>query len=62
MPGLIFMEVNPKPNVAKKIKELAAKEGISYNAFLVPFLNDIAAGRLTRVPHYPAPGQEQKAA
>jgi hypothetical protein len=58
---LFFMEVNPKPQVAKKIKELAAKEGISYNAFLVPFLNDIAAGRLTRVPHYPAQ-QGQKAA
>jgi hypothetical protein len=31
------------------------------NAYLTPFLNDIAAGRLVRVPHYP-PAQPQKAA
>ena len=28
----------------------------------LPFLNDIAAGRLVRVPHYPPQGQGQKAA
>lgn len=47
------MELNPNPDVAKKLKKLAKAEGISCNAFLVPFLNDIAAGRLVRVPHYP---------
>ena len=54
------MEVNPMPHVAKKIKELAQKEGISANAYLVPFLNDIAAGRLIRVPHYPPPQQQKQ--
>lgn len=47
------MDIRPMPHVAKKLKELAQKEGISCNAFIVPFLNDIAAGRLVRVPHYP---------
>ena len=52
------MDIRPMPHVAKKIKELAQKEGISYNAFLVPFLNDIAAGRLVRVPTYTSPQQQ----
>jgi hypothetical protein len=56
------MELNPNPEVRKRLKELAAKEGISVNAMLVPFLNDIAAGRLVRSPHYVAPVQGQKAA
>jgi predicted HicB family RNase H-like nuclease len=54
------MVVNPKPNVVKTLKKLAAAEGISLNAYVTPFLNDIAAGRLVRVPHYPVP--ERKAA
>lgn len=53
------MVVNPKPQVVKKLKQLAAAEGISLNAMLTPFLNDIAAGRLVRVPHYP-PVVQQK--
>jgi hypothetical protein len=55
------MELNPNPEVRKKLKELAQKEGISVNAMLVPFLNDIAAGRLVRSPHYVAPGQQKAA-
>jgi len=55
------MELNPNPEVRKKLKEMAQKEGLSVNAMLVPFLNDIAAGRLVRSPHYVAP-QQQKAA
>ena len=51
------MKLNPNPEVAKKLKA----EGISYNAFLVPFLNDIAAGRLVRVPHHPAASQQKTA-
>jgi hypothetical protein len=54
---IAFMDIRPMPHVAKKLKELAQKEGISYNAFIVPFLNDIAAGRLVRVPYYPPPAQ-----
>jgi hypothetical protein len=57
---LFFMVVNPKPQVVKKLKQLAAAEGISLNAMLTPFLNDIAAERLVRVPHYP-PAVQQKA-
>lgn len=53
------MELAPKPLVVKKIKELAAKEGVSMNAFLIPFINDIAEGRLVRVPHYPPPKSER---
>jgi hypothetical protein len=56
------MELNPNPEVRKKLKDLAKKEGISVNAMLVPFLNDIAAGRLVRSPHYVAPGHERKVA
>jgi hypothetical protein len=56
------MEINPNPEVHKKLKEMAAKEGVSVNQMLVPFLNDIAAGRLVRSPHYVAPVQGQKAA
>ena len=52
------MELNPNPEVRKKLKEMAQKEGLSVNAMLVPFLNDIAAGRLVRVPHYPPQGQK----
>jgi hypothetical protein len=53
------MDIRPMPHVAKKLKMMAQKEGISYNAFLVPFLNDIAAGRLTRVCHYPPPTRHE---
>jgi hypothetical protein len=42
------MQISPKPLVVKKLKEMAAREGISLNALLTPFLNDIAAGKLTR--------------
>lgn len=56
------MHISPKPQVVKKLKKLAADEGISLNAMLTPFLNDIAAGRLVRVPHYPPVTAQQKAA
>ena len=49
------MEINPMPHVAKRLKEQAQKEGLTLNAYLVPFLNDIAAERLIRVPHFPPP-------
>ncbi len=49
------MEINPKPLVVKKLKEMAAKEGISLNALLVPYLNDIASGKLTRGYQYQEP-------
>jgi predicted HicB family RNase H-like nuclease len=52
------MVVNPKPNVVKTLKKMAAAEGISLNALVTPFLNDIAAGRLVRVPHYPVPDKQ----
>lgn len=55
------MDIRPKPHVVKKLKDMAQKEGISYNAMLVPFLNDIAAGRLVRSPHYVAPMQQKAA-
>lgn len=55
------MELTPNPEVHKKLKQLAQQEGISLNALLVPFLNDIAAGRLVRVPHYPPQPAGQKA-
>lgn len=51
------MELNPRPQVAQKLKQQAAEQGLTLNAYLTPFLNDIAAGRLVRVPHYP-PGRE----
>lgn len=56
------MEVNPLPAVAKKLKQQAQAEGLTLNAYLTPFLNDIAAGRLVRVPHYPPAAGQQKAA
>lgn len=51
------MEVNPKPLVVKKLKEMAAKEGISLNALVVPYLNDIASGKLVRGYSYQEPSQ-----
>jgi hypothetical protein len=53
------MEVNPRPQVVQELKKQAEAQGLTLNAYLMPFLNDIAAGRLVRVPHYPA---QQKAA
>lgn len=53
------METNPPQKTVQRLKELAREEGITLNAFLVPFLNDIAQGRLVRVPHYPAPSKTQ---
>ncbi|RZJ89444.1 MAG: hypothetical protein EOO60_10005 [Hymenobacter sp.] len=61
VPALFSMEVNPRPQVVEKLKKQAAEEGLTLTAYLVPFLNDIAAGRLVRVPHYPVQ-QGQKAA
>ena len=52
------MEVTPKLLVVKKLKETAAKEGISLNALITPFLNDIAAGRLVRGCYYQEPRQQ----
>lgn len=40
--------------MVKKLKEMAAKEGISLNALLVPYLNEIANGRLVRIANYSA--------
>jgi hypothetical protein len=54
------MDIRPKPHVAKKLKEMAQKEGISYNAMLVPYLNDIAAGRLKRGPYWEEPKSVDK--
>jgi hypothetical protein len=51
------MQVSPKPLVVEKLKEMAAKEGISLNALLVPYLNDIAEGRLVRGFRYQQPPQ-----
>ena len=56
------MELNPLPEVQKKLRDQARAEGLTLNAYLVPFLNDVAAGRLVRVPHYPPPAQVGKAA
>lgn len=53
------MEVNPPKKTVERLKELAQAEGIPLNSFLTPFLNDIAQGRLVRVPHYPAPAKAQ---
>jgi hypothetical protein len=53
------MEINPRPLVARKLKEMAAKEGISVNAMLVPFLNDIASGKLVRGYSYQEPLKPQ---
>ena len=49
------MELNPPEKTVKELKKKAQAEGITLNAFITPFLNDIANGRLVRVPHYPAP-------
>ena len=53
------METNPPKKTVERLKALAKAEGITLNAFVVPFLNDIAQGRLVRVPHYPATSKTQ---
>jgi hypothetical protein len=45
-----------------ELKKQAAIEGLTLNAYLMPFLNDIAARRLVRVAHYPPMSPQQKAA
>lgn len=52
------MELNPPPKTVKELKRQAAAEGVTLNAYITPFLNDIAAGRLVRVPHYPPQTQK----
>ena len=57
------MELTPRPEIHRKLKQLAQKEGLTLNALLVPYLNDIAAGRLTRGSQWVQPEQPgQKAA
>ncbi|MDO7888196.1 hypothetical protein [Hymenobacter cheonanensis] len=56
------MELTPRPEIHKKLKKLAQEQGLTLNALLVPFLNDIAAGRLVRGPQWVAPQPGQKAA
>ena len=55
------LHLAPPTDTCDLLRKLAAKEGISVNAYLVPFLNDIAHGRLLRVPHYPADGHQAAA-
>jgi hypothetical protein len=55
------MELNPNPEIHKKLKDMAKKEGVSLNALLVPFLNDIALGRIERGSYWVTPSQGQKA-
>lgn len=50
----------PPKETADAIRRMAAKEGVSVNAYITPFLNDIANGRLVRVPHYPAPMENKR--
>jgi hypothetical protein len=56
------MELTPRPEIHRKLKQLAQKEGLTLNALLVPYLNDIAAGRLTRGSHWVQQGEGSKAA
>jgi hypothetical protein len=56
------MELTPRPEIHDKLKKLAQEQGLTLNALLVPYLNDIAAGRLTRGSHWVTPQQGQKAA
>jgi hypothetical protein len=55
------LHLAPPDETCEQLRRLAAKEGISVNAYVVPFLNDIAQGRLLRVPHYPGDGHQAQA-
>jgi hypothetical protein len=54
------LKLNPPEETADKIRSKAAKLGVSTNAFLAPFLDAIADGRLILQPYYPPPGQVGK--
>jgi hypothetical protein len=56
------LHLAPPDATTEALRKLAAKEGISLNAYLTPYLNDIAQGRLTRGPQWVTPQQGQKAA
>lgn len=62
MPALFYMDINARPQIVKTLKKQAAAEGLTLTAYLTPFLNDIASGRLVRVPHYPAHMEHPKKA
>jgi hypothetical protein len=55
------MQVSPKPEVVKQLKRIAQKQGISLNALLVPFLIEIAEGRLEMKPNWRPPHQQRAA-
>jgi hypothetical protein len=54
------MELTPRPEIHRKLKQLAQQQGLTLNALLVPFLNDIAAGRLTRGAQWVAPSETSR--
>jgi hypothetical protein len=46
------LHLAPPADTADLLRKLAAKEGIFVNAYVVPFLNDIADGKLVRGCYY----------
>ena len=57
-----FIKLTPQPEAHPKLKQLAQQQGLTLNALLVPYLNDIAAGRLTRGSQWGQPAEGNKAA
>lgn len=49
------LHLTPPEATAAAIRQQAARLGVSTNAYLVLFLNEIAAGRLKLTAHFPAP-------
>jgi hypothetical protein len=53
----------PAAEVEDKIRKQAADQNVPITQYLAPFLQAIAEGRLTMVPHFPPPAVgQQKAA
>jgi hypothetical protein len=58
-----MLKVYSAPSIEDAIRKQAALLGVPYSHYLAPFLQAIADGRLTMVPHFPAPQPSvQKAA
>ena len=47
------LHLAPPQETVEAIRKMAAKEGISVNAMLVPYLNEIARGELVRASYWP---------
>lgn len=59
---MITIKVEMTPEKEDAFRKVVGKHGGPMNAYLLPYLNAIADGLLTMVPHFPAPTPKKDAA